>query len=255
MNVQLYAGLLAPLAEDFAITASDARGHGFTGLSQDPAQLASWDEFADDLHRLLDMIDAGQSWVLAGHSMGATVSLLAAAMRPDRVAGLVLLDPPMLPFDIAATVRAGTIVPNPMADQAAKRRGNFPSRADARAAYVGRGVFKSWADADLDAYLAGGLIETDAGVALACTPAFESATFRAVSPNVEPALARLQCPYILLAGEHGSTVRDPELALFAAHPMCRTAERLPGTSHFLPLEQPEAVRAAIARISSASALP
>jgi pimeloyl-ACP methyl ester carboxylesterase len=251
MNAQLYASLLAPLADDFAITASDARGHGFTGLSQDPAQLASWDEFADDLHRLLDVIDSGSAWILAGHSMGATVSLLAAAMRPDRVAGLVLLDPPMLPFDIAATVRAGAIIPNPMADQAARRRGIFPSRAEAREAYLGRGVFKSWSDADLDAYLAGGLIETDAGVELACTPAFEAATFRAVSPNVEPALARLQCPYILLAGEHGSTVRDPELALFAAHPMCRTAERVAGTSHFLPLEAPDAVRAAISSFSGA----
>ena len=255
MNAQLYAGLLAPLADDFAITASDARGHGFTGLDRDAAKLTSWEDFAQDLLGLLDVIDSGSAWILAGHSMGATVSLLAAAMRPDRVAGLVLLDPPMLPFDIAAMVRAGTIVPNPMADQAARRRGIFPSRAEARDAYLGRGVFKSWSDADLDAYLAGGLIDTDAGVALACTPAFEAATFRAVSPNVEPALARLQCPFILLAGEHGSTVRDPELALFAAHPMCRGAERLPGTSHFLPLEAPDAVRAAIARVSSSSAAP
>jgi pimeloyl-ACP methyl ester carboxylesterase len=252
MNAQLYAGLLAPLADAFAITASDARGHGLSGLTRDPAQLTSWEDFAHDLLRLLDVIDAGHSWILAGHSMGATVSLLAAAMRPDRVAGLVLLDPPMLPFDIAATVRAGASIPNPMAEQAARRRGQFASRAEAREAYRGRGVFKSWSDADLDAYLEGGLIETDAGVELACTPAFEAATFRAVSPNVEPALARLHCPFILLAGAHGSTVRDPELALFAAHPMCRMAERVAGSSHFLPLEAPDAVRSAI---SSFSAVP
>ena len=249
MNAPLYARLLAPLADRFAITASDARGHGQTGLDRDPAHLTSWEDFAHDLLRLLDEIDAGQRWILAGHSMGATVSLLAAAMRPARVAGLVLLDPPMLPFDIAAAVRVGATVPNPMADQAARRRGRFPSRADARAAYLGRGVFGTWRDADLDAYLDGGLIATNGGVELACAPAFESATFRAVSPNVEPALARLQCPFILLAGEHGSTVRDAELALFAAHPLCRTAQRLPGTTHFLPLERPEQVRAAISLFS------
>ena len=252
MNAQLYEAVLAPLADHLAITISDARGHGFTGLDRDPAHLTSWEDYAHDLTHLLDVIDGGSAWILAGHSMGATVSLLAAGMRPELVAGLVLLDPPMLPFDVARDVRAGAIIPNPMADQAARRRGMFPSRVEARAAYHGRGVFRTWSDADLDAYLDGGLIETDEGVELACAPAFESATFRAVSPNVEPALAKVQCPFILLAGEEGSTVRDPELAIFAAHPQCLSAERIPGTTHFLPLERPEQVRAAIERVTAVS---
>ena len=253
MNAQLYAAVLAPLADRFAITISDARGHGFSGLDRDPAHLGSWDDFAVDLGRLLDVIDGGSAWILAGHSMGATVSLLAAAMRPQQVAGLVLLDPPMLPFDMARAARAGVVMPNPMADQAARRRGLFPSRADARAAYHGRGVFKTWSDADLDAYLVGGLLETDEGVELACAPAFESATFRAVSPNVEPALAQVRCPFVLLAGDHGSTVRDVELAAFMAHPACLHATRIPGTTHFLPLERPDLVRDAIVEVSSAAA--
>lgn len=252
MNAQLYEAVLAPLADQFAITISDARGHGHTGLDRDPAHLDSWDDFAADLGRLLDVIDAGSAWILAGHSMGATVSLLAAAILPERVAGLVLLDPPMLPFDLAREVRAGAIIPNPMADQAARRRGMFPSRAEAGAAYQGRGVFRTWSDADLNAYLDGGLLETDEGVELACAPAFESATFRAVSPCVEPALAQVRCPFVLLAGEEGSTVGDTELAAFLAHPQCLSAERIPGTTHFLPLERPEQVRAAIERVTAAS---
>lgn len=250
MNARLYAGLLAPLAGEFAIAASDARGHGLTGLPADPDELRSWDDLADDLLRLIDTIDASARWLLAGHSMGAAVSLLAAARRPDRVAGLVLVDPAMLPFDVAASVRAGASIPNPMADQAARRRGAFPSRADARAAYAARGVFRAWPDAALDAYLDGGLVETGDGVALACAPAFEAATFRAVSPGIEPALAAIACPFILLAGDDGSTVGDAELAVMAAHPACRQAGRRPGTSHFLPLEAPDAVRAAIREVAA-----
>ncbi|WP_310497769.1 alpha/beta hydrolase [Sandarakinorhabdus sp.] len=249
MNAQLYARLLAPLAGQFRIIASDARGHGHSPLPADPALLTSWDDFADDLDHLLTALDRGASggrpWLMAGHSMGAAVSLLAAARRPSQIAGLVLADPAMLPFDVAAQVRAGAVIPNPMADQAVRRRGMFSSRADARAAYAGRGVFARWTDEDLDAYLDGGMIDTADGAALACTPAFESATFRAVSPHVESALAAVAAPLALLAGEHGSTVRDAELAVFAAHPHCRMAHRLPGTSHFLPLEEPDAVRAAI----------
>ncbi|MBU6165915.1 MAG: alpha/beta hydrolase [Alphaproteobacteria bacterium] len=252
MNAALYGRLLAPLAAEFAITASDARGHGQTGLDRDPAALTSWDEFADDLNRLLDALAAPGRWLLAGHSMGAAVSLLAAAARPDRVAGLVLIDPAMLPFDVAAAVRGGAEIPNPMADQAARRRPGFASRDEAWRAYHGRGVFRSWPDADLAAYLDGGLVESGDGVVLACTPAYEAATFRAVSPRIELALAAIACPFILLAGEQGSTVRDAELAAFAAHPACLAATRLPGTSHFLPLEAPDAVRAAIGHVSSSS---
>jgi len=159
----------------------------------------------------------------------------------------------MLPFAVSAQVRAGQAIPNPMADQAAKRRGSFPSRADARAAYHGRGVFRTWADEDLDAYLAGGMVETADGAELACAPTFESATFRAVTPHIEAALQSLSCPFILIAGEHGSTVQAGELAAFAAHPACRSANRIADTTHFLPLERPELVRSAIVEVSSAAA--
>ncbi len=250
MNAQLYARLLAPLAGRFRITASDARGHGFTRLPKDPEALAGWEDFAAELIGLIDSIDPAAPWLLAGHSMGASVSLLAASARADRIAGLVMIDPPMIPFDLARAANAsGTRLDNPMADQAARRRGTFASRAAVRASYAGRGLFATWDDADLDAYLDGGLVETADGVALACAPAFEAATFRAVSHNIEPALAALDRPFTLIAGEIGSTVRDAEFTAFAAHQQCLSAQRLPGTTHFVPLEAGDAVRAAITRVA------
>jgi pimeloyl-ACP methyl ester carboxylesterase len=256
MNAALYARLLEPLAGEFRILASDARGHGRTRLPADPDALGGWEDFACDLLDLLDAVDAGTPWLLAGHSMGGTCSLLAAARAPKRVTGLALLDPPFIPFAEARAFAAeGGRPQNPMADQAGRRKPGFPSRAAAREAYRGRGVFSTWADADLDAYLADGLIDTDDGAMLACSPAFEAATFRAVSLRVEPALAALKVPFALLAAEHGSTVRDAELPHFAEHPMCLGAQRLPGTSHFLPLEAGDAVRAAIRRVAAATTAP
>ncbi|MEY2884715.1 MAG: hypothetical protein RL490_2439 [Pseudomonadota bacterium] len=254
MNAQLYARLLAPLASRYRIIASDARGHGRTRL---PAAVASgdrvsWDDFASDLLGLLDSVDGDAPWLLAGHSMGGAVSLLAAAARPDRIAGLVAIDPPFIPFAAAAAARAtGSILPNPMADQAERRRADFPDRPTARAAYQGRGVFRSWADADLDAYLAAGLRDCDDGVTLACSPLFEAATFRGVTLGIEPALQALACPFALVAGEQGSTVPAAEFGIFAAHPRCLSAERQPGSSHFVPLERPDAVHAAIDRVAAA----
>ncbi len=252
MNAALYTALLAPLADRFRITASDARGHGQSRLPADPQAPLSWHDFASDLIGLIDTIDPASPWLLAGHSMGATVSLLAADRAPGRCAGLVLVDPAMIPFELARGLAPGEVPANPMADQAVRRRGSFANRAEARAAYAGRGVFGRWADADLDAYLDGGLVPAADGVALACAPAWEAATFRAVATDVEPALARLDRPFVLVAGANGSTVRDPDLATFGAHPRCLDAERLPETSHFVPLERPDAVREAVVRVAAAA---
>ncbi|PZN94633.1 MAG: alpha/beta hydrolase [Alphaproteobacteria bacterium] len=256
MNAGLYARLLAPLADRYRILASDARGHGRTAALRPgavPGDQVAWDDFAGDLLSLVDAVDPHARWLLAGHSMGGTTSLLAAVQRPDRVAGLVLLDPPFIPFAIARAARASrATIPNPMADQAGRRRADFADVATARAAWHGRGVFRDWANADLDAYLADGLLPSDDGVTLACAPAWEAATFRGVTLDFEPALQSLERPFALIAGEHGSTVPAAEFAIIAAHPRCLRAERLAGTSHFVPLQRPDAVAAAIDAVAAAA---
>lgn len=252
MHAGLYARLLTPLAKRFRITASDARGHGRSG-GRPSGERIEWEDFAADLLAIIDAVDADAPWLLAGHSMGGSVSLLATVPRPQRVAGLVLIEPPFIPFDAArAGLAAGTAIVNPMADQAARRRADFADSAAARAAWAGRGVFTSWSDADLDAYVADGVCATEAGVTLACTPAFEAATFRGVSLRIEAALAGLACPFALIAGEWGSTVPPGAFGQFAAHPACVSAERLPGTSHFVPLEAGDAVRAAVDLVAAAT---
>jgi pimeloyl-ACP methyl ester carboxylesterase len=252
MHGGLYARMLAPLADRFRIVASDSRGHGRSPGGPVGSRV-EWDALATDLLALLDAVDAGAPWLLAGHSMGGAVSLLAAAARPDRVAGLVLVDPPFIPFATARAARAaGVVTPNPMADQAGKRRADFPDIATARAAYHGRGVFRSWSDADLDAYLADGLLAAGDGVTLACAPAWEAATFRGVSDHMEGALAALTRPFALIAGETGSTVPAAEFEVFAGHPCCVSAQRLAGTTHFVPLERGDAVRDAIVAVAAAA---
>ena len=255
MHAGLYARLLAPLAGRFRIIASDARGHGRTAAI-DPrppeGELVEWEDFGADTLAITAAVDANAPWILAGHSMGGSASLLAASTAPDRVSGLALIDPPMIPFAMArAALAAGVLTPNPMADGAARRRADYPDVASARERWRGRGVFSGWDDADLDAYLADGLRATPDGVTLACTPAWEAATFRGVSHRIEAALAALRRPFTLVAGDVGSTVRDEEFGIFAAHPFCIGAERLPGTTHFVPLERGDAVRAAIVRVAAA----
>lgn len=246
MHAELYARLLEPLAERFNIMAPDALGHGASKRELTGPEDLGWDTLAAYGLALMDHVQKDQRWWLVGHSMGATCALLSAVIAPERVAGLVLLDPPFIPFEMArAFVARGETPPNPLADQALRRRVDFASREEARAGYAGRGVFKQFSDADLDAYLASGFVDVEGGVRLACLPETEATTYRGVRLDVEVLLGQLERPFVLLAGETGSTVPEAEFAVFAGHDCCRRAERVEGTGHFLPLQAPDVVREAV----------
>lgn len=71
--------------------APDQRGFGGSGH----VQSASWYHFPDhvaDLDALLEAVSPDAPVDLVGHSMGGTVSVLYAAVRPERVRRLVVLD-------------------------------------------------------------------------------------------------------------------------------------------------------------------
>ena len=245
MCAEVYARLLEPLATEFNIVASDARGHGGSTLPADPAAMTAWRSYEDDLERLLATYDA-PVWRLAGHSMGGTVSLALAARRPELAQAVLIVEPAFIPFGTRAAWRAGG-AGNVMAAQAAKRRDRFASVADARAQWHGRGVFRGWADADLDAYLAGGLRADGDDVVLACAPAWEAATFAAVTVDLEVAAHAWRGPLALLHGTSFSTVMQVDADSFAA--FGANVTRIDGASHFLPLEHPDAVRVAIREVA------
>ncbi|AWB24987.1 alpha/beta hydrolase [Methylobacterium currus] len=232
-NARTYRSLLAPLA-DWHVLAYDHRGHGRTTLPAEPAGRTDWQDVTDDLIALLDRLDA-PPLVLIGHSMGGTASLLAAAERPERVRRLVLLDPVIQPPERRGEGHAG------LAEGALKRRSDFPSREAALAAYRGRGAFRTWPEAPLADYVADGFRDGPDGVTLACTGAWEASSYLAQGHDPWGALARLSCPADILRAESGST------CALAESRGSVEVETVPGTTHFLPFEAPERVRAAIRR--------
>ncbi|WP_448585897.1 alpha/beta fold hydrolase [Thermaurantiacus sp.] len=246
MCAAVYTELLAPLAGSFRIVAPDARGHGRTTLPADPVDIpVDWRTYREDLAALVATLGVGPVF-LAGHSFGATMAFEAAVDHPGLARAVLLLDPAFVPFANARAFRAqrasGALRLNAMAEQARRRRPRFASRAEARAALVGRGVFAGWPEAAFDAYLAGGLLPDGNGVRLACTPAWEAASFTGVSTTLADSLARARLPFLLAAAETGSTVSaDDEAHIRALHPHARV-ERLAGTGHFFPVTHPGRAR-------------
>ncbi len=233
--------LLAPLAEGRRIWAIDQRGHGLTRLPADPHGRRGWQDLRDDLLAVLDTLEGCP--VVAGHSMGGTVSLLAAAKRPERVHGLVLLDPVIwlplttLAFNLPGMSRIAERIP--LVRNARKRRADFPDLGAAKKAYSGRGAFSGWPDDVLDAFLETGLTPSGDGLTLACRPEWEASGYAAQAHNPWGAMVGYRGRIRILRAQTGSTCHVPDRPPGLGHVRSR---KIPGATHFLPMLSPEAVR-------------
>lgn len=78
----------------FRLVLYDARGHGASGGTNDPAHY-TWEAHARDLAALLDHLGIERA-IVGGGSMGAGVSITLALAQPQRLERLVLLAPPPL---------------------------------------------------------------------------------------------------------------------------------------------------------------
>lgn len=240
-NARTYRSILAPLAGELRILALDMRGHGASTLPTPLGAWEGWQGYRDDLLAFL-AAETDRPVVLAGHSMGGTTSLLAAAAQPERVRALALFDPVV--FDGAEV--SDTPGENRLAEGAERRRAAFPDKASALAAYTGRGAFRTWRPEQLADYVEAGFRETGAGeVTLACAPAWEASNFRIHRYDPWAAFRAVRSPVRLLRAEAGSTARiEGHVEDLAANPQL-THEVVPGTSHFLPMERPDLVRATL----------
>ena len=253
-NAEAYRELYGALHPALDVYAMDARGHGFTKAPADPKQLRSWTPFRRDLEAFVETLPGPT--MLAGHSMGATVSMELAAERPDLVRGLVLVDPVIVPPThvlLAAAARffgqSGRLIT--ISQLAAKRRMDFPSKEAAVENFVGKGPFRTWPRSWIEAYVDGGTIPSEGGVRLSCDRAWESRTFAASTTNPYRPLRKVRCPITLIT-------RDSDGPPFSRASREAFMKRQPGTrllvlddaTHFLAMERPAVVREEIERMVS-----
>jgi len=88
-NTQQWAAQIDYLRKTRRAIAIDLRGHG---QSQDANGHYTIDSLTEDVHAVVDALDL-QKFVLVGHSLGGSVAVSYAGAYPERVAGLLLVDP------------------------------------------------------------------------------------------------------------------------------------------------------------------
>jgi 2-(acetamidomethylene)succinate hydrolase len=88
-NAYIWLPVMELLADSYHCVAIDQRGHGRTGMPRDDRFDAA--AYARDAADLAAFIGHGPV-VLVGHSLGARNAIVAGAMRPDAIAGVVAIE-------------------------------------------------------------------------------------------------------------------------------------------------------------------
>jgi pimeloyl-ACP methyl ester carboxylesterase len=240
--------MLSDLAKHFDVHAWDMRGHGESRHAAKTQTFQGWITFYRDLVALLDA--SPEPMWLAGHSIGATTSLAAAMKRPNKVKGLVLVEPVLLPYSFGLILSAarlfGVADKMSMAAAAKRRKAVFASRQEAYDNYRCKRAFSSWPDEWLKAYVDHGFVEgQDESVELACPPNWESLSFMHTESNplswLKNSAVLNQTPIHILAAEKGSTFPGISHAKIQGKLPQARIEVLPKSSHFLPMEHPGVV--------------
>ena len=132
-------------------------------------------------------------------------------------------------------------------DNARRRRYHWPSRADARAWFAERSLFRDWDPRALDLYVADGLHEcADGSVELRCPGEVEAAVFAGGDAVDVFGLARgCPTPTLLLWAAHGDFPRSRYEAL--AQTLGDTRVEAVESGHLVPMERPDLVVEALRR--------
>jgi pimeloyl-ACP methyl ester carboxylesterase len=256
LNASTYKTLLQPLGGEFRILARDMRGHGFTDLPTDPRLLPGWRIYRDDLLQFLDALKL-QPTILAGHSLGASTTVLAAAERQGIAQALVLAEPVMVPSRMALKAAFARWMGHPervipLTAMALKRRNRFASREEAVKNFTGRGAFKTWPQEAITDYVETGLAPEGDGFHLSCAPQWEAASFAVYPFAIDRLGSRIRLPITMLLGTVNSSADPDVFASFLRRHRNTRVVRIEGASHFLPMEHGEAFRAEILRAAGVS---
>lgn len=218
----------------------DFPGHGDSEGRPPPYD---WWELAGDTLAIVDDAAGEGTPVGVGHSMGGAALVMAELSRPGTFAGLVLVEPIIMPPPF---VRAED---GYLSQLALRRRASFADPEQAHDNFASKMPFAAWDRRALDAYVAGGLAPRRGRWWLKCAPKQEAEVYRnATAHGAYARLGEIAPPVRVVAGEHSdSHPREYVKELTSCFPQGEAAI-LPGTSHFAPMERPDLVAAEIAAL-------
>lgn len=214
---------VAPLIGDYRVVALDLSGHGDSG-HRDEYRVASWTE---EVLAAAAHVEMDGAPVVVGHSMGGFVAAATAVRGGGDVAGLIVLDSPMVSEDPEVeAARIGRAFGRPRTysdlEEAVARFRTVPAQEH----------YDPWV---FDHVARHSLRRTPEGWAWK----FDPMLFRAVSRSAAAEqLPHVRCRVALLRAEHGLVTPEIGRIMYEALGRVAPVVEIPGAGHHMMLDQP-----------------
>lgn len=205
-------------------------------------QLKTWNTLADDMIQFMD--SQGLKNVIGmGHSMGGTISVVAALKRPDLFEKLILIDPVIfsrkfllptlfLPFFLLKKII-------PIAKVSNKRRNKWSSKEEVYELWRKKRVFKRFSDESLkDLVNAAITSDGNGGMTLAFSREWETQVYM-TAPYVFSKMMKLEIPITVVKAEFTNVItKDLWSTWQTKQPQTEFIE-FKDAGHLVPLESPK----------------
>lgn len=240
-HARVWLPVVERLRGRFRCVAFDERGHGDS--ASPPDGVFDWHGFARDARAVIGAAALDRPFGV-GHSCGGAALLLAEEAVPGTFRSLYCYEPV-----VAATDDPPPPGDSPLAQGARRRREVFSSRDEAWERYRRKPPTAGFREDVLRAYVDFGFDDlADGTVRLKCRGEDEARTYEwGRSHSAYRGLGSVRCPVWLVYGAtHPSFGLDVMQAMAARLPRA-TIEVAAGSTHFGPLEDPDAVADAVVR--------
>ena len=211
-NALAYKKFLTKLSTYYHVYAWDARGHGKTNLNANFKDKL-FDTFNDDLQKILIFLNKKheKKIICAGHSFGATLSLISANKKSNIIEKILLVDPVIFTIKLKYLSKMARLLKfkKPknlyLSKNALKRKNNWLSEEEIINSYKNKKFFQNWDLNSLKNYISDGIIKTDKKIKLRCSPELESKIFEE-SENLilSKVINNLTLPTYLYLAEYNS---------------------------------------------------
>ena len=235
--------------------------HALPQFGHDPAYPVTnnWPHLRDQLIHFIErevrpqMASPGPV-MLAGHSLGGIVSLLAACRRPELAGGLLLLDSPVVSGWRAHSIqvmKATRLMPRVSPGKISRqRRHEWPTRTAVSEHFAAKHKFARWDPRVLADYVASGFEEREGKTHLAFRREVETRIYDTLPHHLDALLRRHppRCPVAFVAGTQSEESRAAGLT--ASKALARRHFVWMEGSHLFPFERPDDTAALALRLMS-----
>jgi len=249
--IRSYDFFLDHLCDDYSIIALENRGMWPVSSKPDPDN--DWETYVTDLLRFFEYagVSAKNPVVGIGHSLGGTMSLMAANRHPELFSALVLVDSATSHLDLnepmeksKATAFLDKMVEK-LVESAEERQLEWDHPQDFMQHLQSRRVYQSFRQDALDQYVKAGLAYQENQFLLQYCNQWEAHTFRK-TPDLWPLIADLKVPTLFLYGEDSFLYGNGKIELLQHHfPDLVTLCQVNNAGHLVFQDNPEGTYKAI----------